>query len=175
MRLVDGEQADARALQQLEEARRHQPLGRDIDEIEPAGRQIALDPRGLGAGQRGVQVGGAHARLFQRGHLVLHQGDQGRDHDARALAAPVPHQGGNLVAQRLAAAGGHQHQAIAAVGDMRDDVRLRPAERAVAEHVVQHGARGGGRVFGQRVERVVNGGGIEHRDGGCARCHVRTV
>ena len=173
VRFVDGEQADARSLKQIEEARRHQPLGRHVDEVQPPGRQIALDLRGLGARQRGVEVRGAHAGFFQRGHLVLHQRDQRRNHNAGALPTPVPHECRYLIAKRFAAAGGHQHQAIAAVGDVRDDLRLRAAEGAVAEHIVQHRMRGGGGVFGQRLQRVVYGGGVVHRDGGCARCHAR--
>ena len=42
----------------------------------------------------------------QRRHLVLHQRDQRRDDDARARAD----QRGDLVADRLAAAGRHQHE-----------------------------------------------------------------
>ena len=166
VRLVDGKEADAGALQQVQKARRHQPLGRHVDEVQPARRQIALDLCGLGTGERGVQVGGAHAGFFQRGDLILHQRDQRRDNNARALSAPVPHKRRDLVAEGFAAARGHQHQAIAAVGHVGDDLRLRAAERAVAEHVVQHGARGGSGVFGQRLQRVVYGGRVVHRGGG---------
>ena len=73
--------------------------------------------------QRRVEERRAHAELAQRLHLVLHQRDQRRDHDRRALAQ----QRRQLVAQRLAAAGGHEHQRVAAAGDVRDD--LAPARR----------------------------------------------
>ena len=66
-------------------------------------------------------------------HLILHQGDEWRDDDARALT----HERGNLVAQRLAAAGRHQHQRVAATGNAVDDFSLRAAERRVAEDVAQ--------------------------------------
>ena len=35
-----------------------------------------------------------------------------------------------------------------------------------SEHIVQHSARGGSGVFGQRLQRVVYGGRVVHRDGG---------
>ena len=173
VRFVDGKQADARSLKQVEEARRHQPFGRDVDEIQPPRSQVSLDLGGLGARQRGVEVCSAHAGLFQRGHLILHQRDQRRNHNACALPAPVPHERRDLIAERFAAAGRHQHEAIAAVRHMGDDFRLWAAESAVAEHIVQHRMRGGGGVFGQRLQRVVYGGRVVHRGGGCARCHAR--
>ena len=42
MRFVDGEQADARALEQLLETRRHQPFRRDVQQIDLALAQRAL-------------------------------------------------------------------------------------------------------------------------------------
>ena len=44
----------------------------------------------------------------------------------------------DLVAQRLAAAGGHQHQRVAAGDDMVDDLFLRAAEGGVAENVAEN-------------------------------------
>jgi hypothetical protein len=54
-----------------------------------------------------MEGSGQHARLAQPGHLVVHQGDEGRHHHPQ----PRPAQGRHLKAQGLAAAGGHQHQA----------------------------------------------------------------
>ena len=124
VRLVDGEQGDARALQQRQEARRQQALRRDVEQVELAvGEQRARPPARVAGIERGVEERRAHAELPQRLDLVLHQRDQRRDDDRRALAQ----QRGQLVAQRLAAAGGHEHQRIAAVGDVRR--RSRPARR----------------------------------------------
>ena len=47
------------------------------------------------------------------------------------------HQRGDLVAQRLAAAGRHQHERVAAAADVLDDLGLLAAERVVAEDAVQ--------------------------------------
>ena len=120
----------ARCAEQLEEARRQQALGRDVEQVELAARARARSTsRRLGAAQRRVEERRAHAELGERRDLVLHQRDQRRDHDADAVAQ----QRGNLVAQRLAAAGGHQHQRVAAAGDVLDDLGLLPAKGRIAE------------------------------------------
>ncbi len=45
VRLVDREQRDVRAIDELEAARREQPLRRDVEQIELPRRERALDPR----------------------------------------------------------------------------------------------------------------------------------
>jgi hypothetical protein len=45
VRLVDREQRHARVLEQHEEARRQQPLGRDVQEIQLAGERTRARPR----------------------------------------------------------------------------------------------------------------------------------
>ena len=50
-----------------------------------------------------------------------------------AYAHACAQQGGNLVTQRLAAAGGHEHQGVAAGAHMADDVAL---DRAAMAHLV---------------------------------------
>ena len=130
MRLVDGEERDPAARQELEAARRHQALRRDIDEIERALAHVALDLGGLGRRQRRIEVSRAHAGLAQRIDLILHQGDQRRDDNADTR----PQQRGNLVAQRLAAARRHQDERVTSGRDAVDDRRLPAPERAIAEH-----------------------------------------
>ena len=135
VRLVDREQRQPalrlHVVEQPQAALAQQPFGRDVDEVELAGAHPALDRRRLGAAQCAVEKGRAHAQLGQRGHLVLHQCDQRRDHHAHAM----PHQCRDLVGQRLAAAGGHQHQRVAAAGHVLDHLALETAEGAVAEHL----------------------------------------
>ncbi len=113
MRFVDRKQSDARAAEQSEAARRQQPLRRDIEQVKIAREQPRLDLGGFVERQRGIQHRRLDAGLEQARDLVAHQRDQRRDHDAAALAQ----EGRQLIAQRLAAAGRHQHQAIAAVRD----------------------------------------------------------
>ena len=56
--------------------------------------------------------------------LILHQGNQWGNHNADAIAQ----QGWNLIAQRLAAAGRHQHQGIATARHDIDDLGLLTAK-----------------------------------------------
>ena len=85
MRLVDREQRDLRSLEQLEAARRRETLRRDVDEVELAGDERALDAT------RFVRIDGrierrcAYAELGERGDLILHQRDQRRHDDTGAL------------------------------------------------------------------------------------------
>ncbi len=59
-----------------------------------------------------------HAELLERADLVVHQRDQRAHHERHAAAGAVARDRRHLVAQALAAAGGHQHQRVAA-GDTR--------------------------------------------------------
>ncbi len=140
MGLVDRKQGDVSAAEQGKAARRQQPLRRDVEQIQIAGDEPRLDRGGFFKGQRGIQHRRPDAGLEQACDLVAHQRDQRRDDDAAALSQ----QGRQLIAQRLAAAGRHQHQAIAAVRDMPDDLFLRAPKARQAEHGIQHGKRVGG-------------------------------
>ena len=151
VRFVDGEQAQQPALveriQHRQKARRQQPLGRGIQHHQAAAAQLALHVLRFFAAERGIEEGRMHAGFFQRTHLVVHQGDQRAHHHRHAMAAAVPHDGRHLIAQALAAAGGHQHQRVAAGRHMLDDVALHAAERGVAEYLVENfDRRGGGGV-----------------------------
>ena len=133
VRLVDREHRDLGGVEQPQGGVGPQPLRREVEQVELAGPELLLDdvagPRVL----RRVEEVGADAELAQRLHLVLHEGDERRDDDSGAR----PHQRGNLVAQRLAAAGRHQHKRVVARDDVRDDLLLLAPERVVAEHAVQ--------------------------------------
>ncbi len=61
VRLVDREQPHAGTFEQVEEARRHQPLGRHIEDFQPPGEQVALHGGGFAAGQCGIEHRSAHA------------------------------------------------------------------------------------------------------------------
>ena len=69
------------------------------------------------------------SELAQGLDLVAHQRDERRHHDGHAGAAERRH----LVAERLAAAGRHQHQRVAAGHDVIDDLGLVAAELVEAE------------------------------------------
>ncbi len=91
--------------------------------------------------------------LFQGLDLIGHQRDQRRDDQAHTGAQD----GGDLVADALAAAGRQHGQGVAALKHLFDDARLEPTEILVAPHPFQQHPRilQGGRVVGE-------GGVIEH-------------
>ena len=133
MGLVDGNQPQPGLMQQGQTAVGEQALGSHIEQLQLAPAHLVLHRGGFLRRQGGVEIGSRHAQFAQRGHLVLHQGDERRDDHGHAVA----HQGGNLVAERLAAPGGHQDQRIATAGHVLDDVVLHAPEGGVAEHAVQ--------------------------------------
>ena len=133
MRLVDGEQRKLRACEQVERAIEHQAFGRDVQQIQFAAQQLLFDGARRVGIERGVKEGGAHPDLLERGDLVLHECDQRRDDDPGTGA----HDGRNLETQRLAAAGGHEHQRVATRQQRANDFFLRRAELFVAENAVQ--------------------------------------
>ena len=114
-----------------------QPLGREVEQVELAREERRLDGAALERVLRGVEEPGAHAQRGQRVDLILHQRDQRRDDDADA----GPDQRGDLVAERLAAAGRHEHERVAAGDDVLDDLGLLAAERVVAEDALENVAR----------------------------------
>ena len=160
VRFVDGEQGQLAGFgERVEHGQRaveQQAFRGDVDEVELAAEDRLFDRLRFAPVEGGVEAGGLDAELGQRIDLVLHQGDEGRNDHGAARAE----QGGNLVAQALAAAGGHENQGIAAAGDMADDLGLFAAKGRVAEDVTQdaEGAgRGGHRGFqlsGRMASRV---------------------
>jgi hypothetical protein len=76
--------------------------------------------------------------LAKGGDLIIHQGDQRGDDEAEAFAA----QGGDLIADALAATGRHQDERVATAHDAGDDIGLLAAEFGEAEDLTQ-GAEGG--------------------------------
>jgi hypothetical protein len=143
VRLVDGEQgqpaAIAQAIQQVQEPGRGHALGRRVEQGDLAARQPPLDVLRLLEGERRIEERCLDAGLVQRAHLVVHQRDERRHHHADALPGALARDGRHLVAQRLAAAGGHEHERVAAGDDVLDDLGLRAAEVLVAEHFVEDG------------------------------------
>jgi hypothetical protein len=133
VRLVDGEQRDAGLFEQALKARREQAFRGDVEQLQLPGHEFALDLHRRRVIQARIQEFGRDAQFFQRRDLVLHQRDQRRHHHRAAFAQ----QRGNLEAQRLAAAGRHQHQRVAARHEGVDDGRLLAAKRGVAEDAVE--------------------------------------
>ena len=124
VRLVDGDEGDAGAAaaavaaptpaprpqrrQPLEKRVARHPLRRHVQQVEPAGHQVGQHPPGGPGLQRRVVGGRPHAVGAQGVHLVLHQRDERRHHDARAR----PQQRRDLIAERLPAPAGHEHEGV---------------------------------------------------------------
>ena len=134
MRLVDHEQPDLRLADALQEPRRGEPLGRDVEQPHVAGHR-ALDRPAVGRGVL-LAVDERHPPgrdPLHRLHLVLHQRHQRRD-DQREVRA---HQRRQLVAERLARARGHHHQHVAPGQARLDRLPLARPERLEAEQLPQ--------------------------------------
>ena len=146
VRFVDGEKtqlpARVQRIQQLQKARRGHALGRGVQQRDVPRQQLPLHGLGLAPVLRGIEEAGGHASFVQRVHLVLHEGDERRDDQRDAAPGPLAGDGRNLVAQRFAAARGHEHQRVAAARDVFDDVLLLPPEAGVAEDFAQDVCQG---------------------------------
>ncbi len=137
-----------------------QALGRDVEQHDAAGGELAVDRGALLAALAAVEVGGGDALLAQPVDLVLHERDERRDDDGETAEV----HGRRLVAERFAAARGEHHEAVAALEHRVHRVFLQRTEATVAPHAPQrlvdrdHGAilvgvRSGGNV--QRSGRVI--------------------
>lgn len=129
MRFVDGKQRQIAAGEIVQERFGQQSLGRDIDQVVFARTHATLDTDGFGHRQGGVESSRPHAQLPECLDLIMHQGNERRDDDPDALAAQRRY----LITQRLAAAGGHQDQGVAAADHMVNDFGLLAAKGIVAE------------------------------------------
>jgi len=133
VRFVYREKADLGTPDKRLHALGQKAFGRDVEEVQLAVQKTLLDLALNLIGQGGIQKGSSNAQLKQGFDLILHQGDQGRNDDARAGTD----QGRNLIAERLAAAGGHQYQRIAPRRQVIDDGALLAAKSFVAEDAPQ--------------------------------------
>ena len=122
---------------------------------------MPLDDLGLlFAGQGTVQHGGGNSHLRQLGRLVLHQRNQRRDHDC----GPSQHHRRQLVAQRFAAPGRHDHAAVLTVEQAAHDALLQGAKRSVSP------------VAPQRIQKIVSRRHFRtrHRSSIDGRTHQKT-
>ena len=138
---VNSDEAQVQRMQKLPEAGHTDTLWGHVEQADPAGLGLALGGGGIAAVQAAVDEGGGDAVGPQGVHLVLHQGDEGRDHQGQ----PARCQRRQLVAQRLAAAGGHYDQAVAAGQGVGDDGFLPGPEGVVAEMPLEEGVEVVGR------------------------------
>ena len=126
-----------------------------VQELGDTAEEVLLHFRNLVAVERGVEEMGDSVlpglEAADGVHLVLHQGDEGGDDDGRSLH----HQGRQLIAQGLAAPRGHEHERVAAGGQVPDNALLIPLEGIVTEEGLQLSVEGGG--VGGHTEHAVFG------------------
>ena len=129
VRLVDGDQRRLALGQHLREAGDAQALRRDEEELQRAVEVVDAGLARGGAVAAGVDALHGEAALLELGHLIFHQGDQRADHQRGAAARDA----GQLVAERLAGAGRHHQQDVAAVDHGLADGLLAGAEGRESE------------------------------------------
>ena len=127
--LVDRQQLQPHRPDRLQEAAAAKAFGHDVDQLVLACRHPVQARAQLGHRERAVDQRHRQPQGLELIDLVLHQGDQRRDHQRQA----IEHQGGQLVAKALAAAGGHHAQTVLAGQNGRDDLFLPGAERTKPE------------------------------------------
>ena len=116
VRFVDGHERTAQIGEEAAEAGEAQPLRGDVDQLVVAPGHQAHAPAHLAAVHGGGEIRRGHAAGAERLHLIVHQRDQGRDDEGRA----VEQRGGKLIDEALAAAGGG-HEEESAGGEQRVD------------------------------------------------------
>jgi hypothetical protein len=127
--LVDGEQRDADVLDRLAEPLVLEPLGGDVQEPQLPAADLLHHVAVLVCREGRIEPAGGDAARGQGIDLVLHQGDQRRDDERHA----GQEQGRQLVAERLAAAGGKDGRGRAALHKVLHHRLLAGAELSISE------------------------------------------
>ena len=160
VRFVDGDERRLALGEHFGKAGDAQALGRDEEELQRAVEVVDAGLAGGGAVAAGVDALDGEVALLELGDLIFHEGDQRAD-DQRGAAA---RDAGQLVAERLAGAGRHDEQDVAALDDGLADGFLVGAEGGESE--------GGLQEFG---ERGVGGDGHLCRSGLGRRKRLRST
>ncbi len=103
VRLVDRDQRQPHAGEQLERLLLHETLGRDIEELQRAALQVGDHALLLGVRERRVQERGAHARVAQRADLILHQARSAARRRCRRRRAAAQGSGSRATCRRRSA------------------------------------------------------------------------
>ena len=130
VRLINGEQRYLQTLQKIQSTRLEQTFGGQIEKVQLTPAQLCGNLSLLIIAERRIQRGCLETQLVQGGDLIIHQRNQGRNHHSHT----VTQQPGHLIAQGLAAAGGHQYQRITALCHRLYDVGLLTAEFGITKH-----------------------------------------
>ncbi len=132
--LVDDDEADPDRAEHVEEAGLAQALGRGVDDPLLARGDACESGRDLVCRERGVDEGCGRRDL--RGELVdlvLHERDQGREHERRL---GTQHRG-ELVREGLAGSGRHERERVATGDGRAHDLLLAGTEGVEAEELAE--------------------------------------
>ena len=144
MRFINGKQGQFAPLQKIHKLRHHQPFGRHIDQIQCSGPHLLTDLLNLMREQARMNGRRRNPQLRQSPHLILHQGNQGRDPHPH----PIQTQRGNLITQRFPRPRGHHNKGVLATRDMLNNRLLLSPKRGIAKGFLQD-ADGGGHGEGR--------------------------
>ena len=126
---VDGDEADVEAGEKALELGQGGAFRGNVEDFDAAVPNTLLDQGNLGRGEGAVDETGGNAVGSEGVDLVFHQGDEWGDHESKAVEG----QGGQLVTEGLAAAGGQEDKAVSAGHDGGDDLFLAGQEGVVPE------------------------------------------
>ena len=128
--LVDNKERDAAGGEEfVEELLLFEALGGDVDELGGAGGDVVFSAVGLAGGDSGVDLFDGEVGVGGVLLLVLHERNEGADDDDW----PGQQQGGQLIGETFAGAGGHEAEDALASEDVLEDGALAGAEILDAE------------------------------------------
>ena len=165
VRLVHGDQRTVEFAQQRAEAREGEPLGRRVDDLKGPPLHVGHALAHLPCVQGCSQEARGDAAGLKSAHLVVHQGDERRDHQRGSGQK----RGGELIDQALATARRRHQQQPPGTQQSLDGLALAGAKSAVAEPVQAslqaetHAALEIG--FGARLRRVASRRGMDRHGG----------
>ena len=125
---VDRDKTDGNVRQFGQKKGSGKPFGRNIKKLVVAVDTVFEQDDGFFTGKAAIERGSLDATTAQLSHLILHQGNQGRDDQTN----PGTGQCRNLKRNRLTTAGWHQAERVAAVADTGDDILLDATKMIVA-------------------------------------------
>ena len=132
--LIHRQKVDGESFRQAQEALCLQPLRGNVDDFIASCPDVGEHRTHLLGGETAVDVGCQDARFLQRGHLILHQGDQRADHEGQT----GQEQRRDLIAKAFPAAGGHDAEDVLPGQDRVDEYSLSVQEGFVAEIFSQY-------------------------------------
>jgi len=133
MRLIDRDQRDRGSLEHSAESRLSGAFRGYIEKREFTAQKRCDSLLLFSVILPAVKRGRANTEPDESADLVVHQCDQRRDHEGRAVTSPVLCDRGDLIAERLARTGREQHDRVAASERRLDRLGLSGAEVGVAE------------------------------------------